>query len=152
MLIRIGPSLFGGSGNRAHVRFINEWVEAVLLPSILPMIVFDLFNSVDPGDRAYFRESREARLGTTLEAAQADRERQLPAFNAMLSPLRATLANQPWLGGAQPNYADYIVGGTFMWPSCVSRFSLMETTGPVFDWWQRMLSLYDGLASKALRP
>ena len=59
------PSLFAGSGGRAHARFVNEWTEAVLLPSILPLIVVDLFQSVDLGDQSYFRKSREARLGMT---------------------------------------------------------------------------------------
>jgi glutathione S-transferase len=145
------PSLFAGSGGRAHARFVNEWTESVVIPNILPMIVVELFQSVDPGDQPYFRENREARLGMTLEAAQSDRERRLPLFNAMLAPLRATLSQQPWLGGAQPSYADHIVAAAFMWPSCVSRFELLPANGPLFDWWQQVQSLYDGLAGKAVR-
>jgi glutathione S-transferase len=145
------PSLFAGSGGLAHARFINEWTEAILLPNILPLIVVDLFHSVDPGDQPYFRENREARLGMTLEAAQADRERRLPSFNAMLAPIRATLSHQTWLGGVQPSYADHVVAAAFMWPSCVSRFRLMPPDGPISDWWQRIQSLYDGLAGKAVR-
>ena len=79
------PSLFAGSGGHAHARFVNEWTETLLLPSILPMILVDLFASVDPGYRSYFRTNWEARLGMTLEAAQADREHRLPSFNAMLT-------------------------------------------------------------------
>ena len=145
------PSLFAGSGGHAHARFVNEWTETVLLPSILPMIVVDLFASVDPGDQSYFRTNWEARLGMTLEAAQADREHRLPSFNAMLTPLRATLSHQPWLGGVQPSYADHLVAAAFMWPSCVSHFSLLGVDGPIFDWWQRVQSFYDGLAAKAVR-
>ena len=145
------PSLFVGMGGRAHARFVNEWTETVLLPSILPMIVVDLFQSVDFGDQPYFRQNREARLGKTLEAAQADRDLRLPSFNAMLSPFRATLSNQSWLGGVQPSYADHVVVAAFMWPTCVSRFSLIPPDGPIFDWWQRVQALYDGLAGKAVR-
>jgi glutathione S-transferase len=145
------PSLFAGSGGRAHARFVNEWTEAVLLPSILPMIVVDLFQSVDSEDQPYFRANREARLGKTLEAAQADRELRLPSFNVMLSPLRATLSNQLWLGGAKPSYADHVVAAALMWPSCVSRFSLLPADGPIFDWWQRVQFLYDSLAGNAVR-
>ncbi len=145
------PSLFAGSGGRAHARFVNEWAETVLAPNILPMIVLDLFQSVDSGDQAYFRETREVRLGKTLEAAQAGREQRLPAFHAMLSPLRATLSVQPWLGGMAPSYADHIAAAAFMWPSCVSRFSLIPSDGPILDWWQRVQLLYGGLAGNASR-
>jgi glutathione S-transferase len=145
------PSLFAGSGGRAHARFVNEWTEAVLLPGVLPMIVVDLFQLVDPGDQPYFRENREARLGKTLEDAQADRELRMPSFSAMLSPLRATLSSQPWLGGVQPSYADHVVAAALMWPSCVSRFGLIPPDGPIFDWWQRVQLLYDSLAGNAVR-
>jgi glutathione S-transferase len=145
------PSLFRGEGGRAHARFINEWAESVLLPNILPMIVLDLYQAVDEEDKSYFRKNREARLGSTLEDAQAGRETRLPAFHAMLAPVRTTLANQPWLGGAEPSYADHIIAAGFMWNDCVSRFPLIPGDGPVADWWQRIQALYDGLAANAVR-
>ena len=91
------PSLFAGSGGRAHARFVNEWTEAVLLPSIPPLIVVDLFQSVDLGDQSYFRKEFAVSPWHQFEAAQADRERRFSSFEALLAPLRATLSNQPWL-------------------------------------------------------
>jgi glutathione S-transferase len=91
------PRLFGGASGRGHARFVNEWTETILLPNVLPMIVLDLFESVDPDDQPYFRENREARLGMTLEAAQQDRERRLPSIprhprTASFNPLPSELA------------------------------------------------------------
>jgi glutathione S-transferase len=145
------PSLFRGEGGRAHARFINEWAETVLHPNILPLIVVDLFEVVDEADKAYFRQSREARLGTTLEAAQKGRESRLAAFHALLAPLRATLADQSWFGGAEPTYADHIILAAFMWGHCVSRFSIVPSDGPIADWWDRSRQLYGGLAARAVR-
>src|ERR1700742_2327529 len=81
------PSLFGGAGGRAHARFVNAWADSVLLPGIARLIVRDLLDIIDAKDRAYFRESREARFGMTLEAVQEGREGRLPAFQASLLPV-----------------------------------------------------------------
>ena len=40
-------------------------------------------------------------------------------------------ASKPWLGGATPSYADYILFGTLQWPRCASRFELLEEDDPV---------------------
>lgn len=145
------PSLFCGEGGRAHARFVNEWAETVLLPNMLPMIVVDLFNAVDDADKPYFRQNREARLGRSLESAQEGRQSRLPAFHTLLAPVRATLANQPWLGGGEPSYADHIIVAAFMWSHCVSLFPLLPTDGPIADWWHRSQGLYGGLAASAVR-
>jgi len=144
------PALFGGSGS-AGVRFLNAWADTVLNPGIFPLIILDLFQVVDTGDRAYFRETREKRLGTTLEAAQAGRGRKVAAFRALLEPVRAVLAAQPWLAGDEPAYADYIVAGSLMWPRCVSGFQLLEDDDPVAEWFARIRELHAGLAKVAAR-
>lgn len=145
------PALFNGNGGRAHARFINAWADAVLNPGIFPLIALDLFNVVDPGDQAYFRASREQRLGITLEAAQAGRDDRLAAFRASLAPIRTVLGAQKFLGGPQPSYADHIIAGSLMWPHCVSRFALLETDDPIAAWWARMSDLYGGLMRAAKR-
>jgi glutathione S-transferase len=68
------PSLFGGATGRAHARFINAWADSVVLGAIARLIVRDVLDVVDPKDRGYFRESREARFGMTLEAVQEGRD------------------------------------------------------------------------------
>jgi glutathione S-transferase len=144
------PSLFRGEGGRAHARFVNEWAESVLLPGILPMIIFDLFNSVDEADKPYFRQNRETRIGMTLESAQEGREGRLEAFRARLAPVQATLSNQPWIGGSEPSYADHIIMAAFMWSHCVSRFELLPSEGPIAAWWSRSHALYRGLTGGAV--
>ena len=145
------PALFGGVAARAHARFINAWADSVLLGGIARLIVRDIFDVIAPADRDYFRESREARFGTTLEAVQDGRETRVEAFRESLLPLRLVLGRQPWFGGPAPSYADCIIAGTLMWPRCVSRFPVLAQDDPVAAWFERMLDLYGGLGRAALR-
>jgi hypothetical protein len=69
------PSLFGGAAGRAHARFINAWADAMMMGGIARLIIRDLLDVVAPQDEVYFRESREARFGMTLEAVQAGGKR-----------------------------------------------------------------------------
>jgi glutathione S-transferase len=145
------PTLFGGATGRAHAAFINAWADGVLVDGIARLIVRDLLDIIDPKDRDYFRSSREARFGMTLEAVQERREDRLGAFRDLLLPIRLVLRRQQWLGGAAPSYADHIVAGTLMWPWCGSRFALLEDNDPVMQWQNRMLDLYGGLGRSAKR-
>ncbi len=143
------PSLFRGDGGRAHARFINGWADGVMLGGIARLIVRDLLDVVAPQDKGYFRESREARFGMTLEAVQEGREARVVDFRASLVPVRLVLAKQAWLGGDAPSYADYIILGTLQWPRCTSRFELLAADDPIAAWRERMLDLFDGLARRA---
>jgi glutathione S-transferase len=145
------PTLFGGATGKAHAQFINAWADGVLMGGIARFIVRDLFDIIDPKDRAYFRTSRESRFGKTLEAVQDGREDRLAAFRDLLLPVRLVLRRQDWLGGAAPSYADHILAGTLMWPRCASRFALLEDSDPVSKWLDRVLDLYGGLGRIAKR-
>jgi glutathione S-transferase len=145
------PTLFGGPTGRAHAMFVNAWADAVLVGGIARFIVRDLIDMIDPKDRDYFRSSREARFGKSLEAVQEGREDRLAAFRDSLLPIRLVLRRQEWLGGAAPSYADHIVAGTLMWPRCASRFELLAADDPVAQWQGRVLDLYGGLGRSAKR-
>ncbi len=58
------------------------------------MVVLDLFNQTKESDRIYFRESREAAFGDTLESVQAGRDLMLPIFRISLDPLRSALEDR----------------------------------------------------------
>ena len=146
------PALFGGAIGRSHALFINSWADSVLLGGIARFIVRDLLDVIDPKDREYFRTSREARFGMTLEQVQSGREDRLAAFRESLLPIRLVLRRQEWLGGVTPSYADHIVAGTLMWPRCSSRFPLLAEDDPVAIWFGRMLDQYGGLGRAAKTP
>jgi glutathione S-transferase len=143
------PSLFGGPGGEAHARFIIAWADMVLIPAMLPLLAVDIFAILAAKDRAYFRQTREKRLGCTLEEAAGRRETLLSTLQATLAPMRAIASRQPFLGGDEPSYADYAVFGAFQWARCVSRLALLPPGDPVAAWVGTMLELFDGYAAEA---
>ncbi|UTD27738.1 glutathione S-transferase family protein [Bradyrhizobium sp. WD16] len=142
------PSLFGGDGGRAMGRMINAWADTVTVGGIFPLIAVDIVGHLAPNDQAYFRQTREARLGKPLEEAMATRDSRVEDFRKSLDPLRLTLRAQSFIGGAAPNYADYAVFGGFQWSRVVSPFRLLKEDDPVHAWRQRLLDAFDGLARK----
>ncbi|HZK92124.1 MAG TPA: glutathione S-transferase family protein [Stellaceae bacterium] len=143
------PSLFPGEAARGLSKFVQNWTETVLQGGLVRLVVLDIWNHVGPDDREYFRGSREARFGASLEAVVKDRAARLPAFRASLDPLRRTVERQQFLCGAAPAYADYTVFGAFQWARAISDFELLTADDPVFAWRGRMLDLHGGLARKA---
>jgi glutathione S-transferase len=143
------PSLFGGEGGRAPMRMINSWGDIAIVGSIFPLIVADIPEHLGTVDADYFRTSREARLGKKLEEAAAERDKAVIGFRRSLEPLRMTLRAQPYLGGAAPNYADYIVFGGFQWARVVSPFRLLAEDDPIYAWREKLLDAFDGLARKS---
>ena len=144
------PSLFGGEGGRAMARFLNSWGDLVLHGGLSPMVVADIVQRLDGDDYAYFRKSREARFdGKPLEEVAADRDRRVEDFRRSLEPFRTMLRGQPFVGGAAPNYGDYIVFGGFQWARVVSPFRLLTEDDPVYAWRERMLDAHGGLARKS---
>ncbi len=142
------PSLFGGAAGRALSRFYVAWADGVMQPAMLRFVALDIWKHLDPRDRDYFRKTREERLGMTLEAFVAEREKYLKGFRDILTPLRLTLKAQPFLGGDRPLQADYIVFGGFQWARAISDFALLEAGDPVASWRERLLDLFGGLARK----
>lgn len=145
------PSLFGGPGGEAHARFINSWADGVLNPGLIRMVVGDVYAVIAEKDREYFLTSRTARFGAPPDEVQAGRMHEVIGFRQSLTPLRATLERQSFLGGSQPSYADYIVFGGFMWARNVSSFELLETSDRVARWRELMLDLHGGLGRNAPR-
>jgi glutathione S-transferase len=143
------PSLFGGEGGRAMGRMLNWWGDTVVIAGIFPMIIADIHGHLRPVDQAYFRGSREARFGKTLEEVAADRDARVAGFRKTLDPMRLTLKTQDYLGGAAPNYADYIVFGGFQWARAVSPFQLLAPDDLVYGWREKMLDAFGGMPRSA---
>jgi glutathione S-transferase len=143
------PSLFGGPGGRATGRMLNWWGDIAVVGGLFPLIVADIPAHLKPQDADYFRKSREARFGKPLEEVVAGREKSVVAFRKSLDPMRLTLRTQNFLGGAVPNYADYIVFGGFQWARVVSPFKLLEDNDPIYAWREKLLDAFDGMARQS---
>ena len=143
------PRLIEGEEARTLTFFFKHWCERTLHGPVMRAVIMDLFNHLHEKDKPYFRASREKRFGKTLEEVAADQSDAIAALRTALDPLRPVLAEQPFVSGRAPGFADYILFGTFQWPRAVSPVKLLEPDDPVYAWRERMLDLYGGLARKA---
>lgn len=134
--------LFPKDPARLYARFIETWVDSVVQPQIFPMVAYDIWTGLFKVDQQYFRETRELRLGTTLEDARQSRLSQIPMLRKSLEPVRRILKQRPYLCGQGPAFADYIVFGALKWPHLVSSAVLIEPGDPIEDWYLRL----DGMA------
>ena len=132
--------------NRAELRFFRHWTEMVMFPGMIRMIIDEIHKTVHEKDRDYFRATREKTFGMPLEEFAANKEAKLEEFRKSLNPLRATLKAFDFLGGSQPNLADYLVFSGLMWARCTSPMPLLAEEDSVFAWRERMLDLFDGMA------
>ena len=142
------PPLLAGDQATAHALFIKLWCEHTLQPGIIKQILPELFDMLAEQDKDYFRETRTRRWGMSLEQFAVDADDALPGFRRALSPMRATLKAQDYLGGAEPSFADYIVFGAFQWARVSSARALLEADDPIVEWRQRLLDRFDGLAAR----
>lgn len=144
------PSLFGGPHGKALSRFVTDWVETVLHPEIFRLVAIDVYAHLHEKDKDYFRKTREARFGMTLEALCADRQERIALFRHSLAPLRATLQYQPFLAGREPAWADYVTFSAFQWARCISSFPLLAIEDPIVAWCDRLLDVFSGEARQAI--
>jgi glutathione S-transferase len=139
------PTLFGGDGGKAMARFIERWSQLTIHPYITTAALLDLHAMQDDENAAYFRASREQRLGKRLEEVTGARDAGLAGFRAALEPLRSMLSYQPFIGGAAPLFADYIVFGALQWARIASPYRLLDSGDIVAGWFERCLDLNGGL-------
>src|SRR5579871_6030083 len=61
------PTLFGGEIGRGVSHAFNAWVDRAVVPAMLPLVVADIHERIDPADDAFFRQMMEKILKSTLE-------------------------------------------------------------------------------------
>jgi glutathione S-transferase len=142
------PSLFGGEVGRGLTRSINWWSDMVLGPAIRRLISSDFIYCLAPEDRPYFRRSREAQFGCTLEAYCANREHWLAEFETTIAPLEHTLSEQAWLAGAEPAYADYLVFSVFQYARLGSPHEILREGTAVRRWRDALIAKFDRLGDR----
>ena len=145
------PTLMADAVARARARFMESWCNASVFATMRPIAVMSVFEIIAEKDRAYFRESRERMLNAKLEALSSDPQAEADAMNKALGPANDALTTSKFLGGDSPDYSDYILFGTLMWPYMVCKNNPLDMTSSVGQWFDRMLDLHDGFARTAPR-
>jgi len=143
------PALFGGTESQPLTYFFHHWTVRTLHPPLTRAIVMDIYRQLHEKDKAYYRESREKRFGATLEQHGADPASALAELRDALEPLRPVLAENAFVSGKGPGFADYILLGVFQWARSVSPLQLLEPGDALYAWRGRMLDLWGGYARKA---
>lgn len=138
------PTLFGGDVGRGVTHAFNVWVDRAVVLPMLALIVADVHERVEPADEHYFRESMQKILKMTLEETRKGRAEAMSRLTRTIEPMQALLKRQPWIAGAQPAYADYILFSIFQWARVMSPQPVIEN--PLLDWFERVLDLDDGFA------
>ena len=140
------PSLFGGAIGRGVSQTFNTWVDRVAVPAMLPVIVADIHERVDPRDDGFFRDMMEKIVKKTLEQARAERDDALRRLGRALAPMQAALKRQPYVCGREPAYGDYILFSVFQWARVMSAGEVLGAEDPLRTWRERMLDLFGGFA------
>ena len=141
--------LFACAEARSEALLIKFWVERTLHPFITRMGIGDFLSTLHEKDKPYFRQTREKRFGMPIEQYMQDREQARDGFRNALEPLRAMLAEQPYVAGNNAGYVDYIIFGALQWMRCGSPYVSLQKDDAVFDYRERLLDLFDGLGRKA---
>ena len=142
------PSLFGGEGGKTMARFIESWSQSALHMAVTRIAILDIHNLLDPTDQAYFRRSREERLGASLEDIAAAGRAEIEGFAKRLQPLRNMLKIQPFIGGDGPLFPDYIVFGALQWLRTTAGTRVLAEDDPVALWFGRCLDLHGGVGHR----
>jgi glutathione S-transferase len=140
------PSLFGGQGGLAAARLVEGYSQHIVHGAITRIALIDIHDMLAPADQAYFRKSREDRLGRSFEEVAAGRDAAITALPAALQPLRHMLAFQPFVGGASPLFGDYILFGALQWLRITTGSIHLPPDDPVSLWFERCLDLYQCVA------
>jgi glutathione S-transferase len=140
------PSLFGGDIGRGLAQTFCVWVDRDIVPAMLPVIVADIHERVEPADEEYVRRQFEGLLKKTLEQLRDGREESLKRLGRALEPMQSALKRQPWVCGENPAYADFALFSVFQWARVMSPWEVLGPESPLCSWRERCLDLYDGFA------
>lgn len=144
------PRLFGSPAERELCRFVEASLFVSAGRPLLLSYVKDIHDHALERDRDYFRQSREKLFGCTLEELASARAERLDAARAGLESVRLTLkGGAPFLSGAHPGFADYLVGGFLLWIASIATAPFLRSDDPLLDWLGRVQDLYGGLGRKS---
>lgn len=138
------PPLLEGGSAAATARFLEAWAAQAPHPVILRIILKDVHDALAPADQAYFRSSREARFGHTLEEHQTGLAANAGALAGSLEPARRALQRYAWLGGTAPDFHDCILFGSLMWLAIIAGRVPLAADDEVAQWFGRCRALVPG--------
>jgi glutathione S-transferase len=149
------PALFANDDAKSYAMSVNEWCNNVLSVHIRPLVIMPIFKIIKEEDKNYFRQSREEKLGVSLEAYNDKAKASIAELNKTLDTLREVLDDQYYLTGLSPSYADICILGMFLWIACSNEMALVDMgftdqEDTFYHWYQRMLNRYSDVIPSRL--
>jgi glutathione S-transferase len=146
------PAIFQSQSDIAMLRFFDKWFSTAVSLRMLRAYIGELHDTLRLEDRGYFKTTREQRLSETFEAMAPKTADNLGAMRAALLPIRLILQEQPFIGGEEPNYADFIGFAALISAGSVSRSTLLEEDDPMLPWSQRGQRLLRSAGTRLVLP
>jgi glutathione S-transferase len=144
------PTLIGDPGIKPLTEFIEGWLWRTAIGPWFRAFIVDYRDRSLPQDHEYVTTSRETMLGgQKLEAVSEEGKKQLAQVPPTLEPFRQLVTQNKWLGGEQPNYADFRALAVFLWTASVAGTPPLTEDDPLRDWLDRGFDLYGGLGRHA---
>jgi glutathione S-transferase len=120
------------------LNFFRHWCDKSLHVALFRLAAPYVHAKLGEVDQAYYRETREKRIGKSLEALAGEREQHMATLNFATEPLRVTLAEQSYLTGATPGLADLLVLSAFLWTDVVLPFQIFAADDPIKRWSEKL--------------
>jgi glutathione S-transferase len=139
--------LFAGPGAAALTRFVAGHM-AYAMGKIARVIAVDINAALDEETQAYFRPSREKMFKASLEDAAPDRDAGIAAAREAFTPLMIMLRKQPYLGGGEPLFADFLMAGVVQWTRVVGTVDFFGQDAPVAEWFGRIEQAHPGVLGR----
>ncbi|MCE2517695.1 MAG: glutathione S-transferase C-terminal domain-containing protein [Alphaproteobacteria bacterium] len=140
------PTLFpGGAASHAAYDFMHRYVQTILFPTVVKIILKDIPDVLDGADRDYFIESRTTRFGKSLDEVCAQRDAHRETLSTQLDPFRKALAKGGFISGDTPAMADYLLFGVMQWARVCSPYALISADDALTPWMESLLDLHGGL-------
>ena len=144
------PTLIGDPGIKPLTEFVEGWLWRTAIGPWFQAFIVDYRDRSLPQDHQYVTESRERMLGgRKLEEVSIEGKAKLAQVPPTLEPFRQMLSQNKWLGGEEPNYADYRALSVFLWTGSVAATPVLTEDDPLRDWIDRGFDLYGGLGRHA---
>ncbi|WP_425078725.1 glutathione S-transferase C-terminal domain-containing protein [Ruegeria denitrificans] len=132
-------------GAVAKALFVNKWADNTLHPLIFRAVIAEQFPLTARCDKTYYEERTLRKFKQSVEEIGADPEHARQAVVQALGPLEDTLAEVSFLGGGTPDYADFILFGTFQWVRVVSRRPFWSSDSALHRWFESLLDAFEGM-------
>ena len=139
------PTLIGDPSVKPLAQFLESWLWQQAISPWMTCFIKNYRDWSLPQDQDYVTTSRERMFGRKIEDIIVGREDRLPQVPPQLELLRTVLKQNKWLGGEQPNYADYRALSVFLFCAAVADTPPLPADDSLRDWIERGLDLHGGL-------